>query len=169
MENPTTTGLTNQLNADATACGSAEITVTNAQGLSTTGYVREPNQGQWVLIGSGVNAVGPVSGVGTYDSYYTSGGAHFFSKTAGRYKLDEIMDDTYINASTCQGVPSGWPPEIQIAETDPDFYVPYDPATSFRVPGGGQYCYCIKLIPAWGGNTFCYGFAHGLTLYEWQC
>lgn len=47
LDSATTTGLTNTLNADASACGSATITVTDACSRSTTGYVR-CTTGQWV-------------------------------------------------------------------------------------------------------------------------
>lgn len=52
LDNATTTGLTNTLNADATACGSATITVTGCDETVITGYVRGTT-GQWVLIYDG--------------------------------------------------------------------------------------------------------------------
>jgi hypothetical protein len=44
-----TTGLSNTLNADGTACGAATITVTDNDGSSVAGYVR-CTVGKWVLI-----------------------------------------------------------------------------------------------------------------------
>lgn len=48
LDNATTTGLTNTLNADGTACGLATITVTGCEETSATGYVR-CTTGVWVL------------------------------------------------------------------------------------------------------------------------
>lgn len=47
MTDATTTGLTNTLNADATACGTATITITDDCGTSLTEYVR-CTTGQWI-------------------------------------------------------------------------------------------------------------------------
>lgn len=47
LDSAITTGLNNVLNADGTACGSAEITVTGCDGTTTVGYVR-CTTGQWV-------------------------------------------------------------------------------------------------------------------------
>jgi hypothetical protein len=49
LDNATTTGLTNTLNADDTACGSAEITVTGCGGKPVTGYVR-CTTGVWLTV-----------------------------------------------------------------------------------------------------------------------
>ena len=48
LDNAVTTGLTNTLNADATACGTATITVTGCGSTVVTGYVR-CTTGQWVV------------------------------------------------------------------------------------------------------------------------
>jgi len=52
LDNETTTGLTNTLNADDTACGSATITVTGCDDTSVTGYVRCTTGawGDWVVL-----------------------------------------------------------------------------------------------------------------------
>lgn len=50
LDNATTVGLTNTLNADATACGTATITVTGCDGTVVIGYVR-CTTGQWVSQG----------------------------------------------------------------------------------------------------------------------
>ena len=47
LDNPTTTGLTNTLNASSTACGTATVTVTGCGSTSVTGYVR-CTTGKWV-------------------------------------------------------------------------------------------------------------------------
>lgn len=45
-----TSGVTNTLNASASACGNAEITVTDPSGEDTTGYVRCTDASRWVLV-----------------------------------------------------------------------------------------------------------------------
>lgn len=47
LDDAQTAGLTNTLNADASACGTAEITVVDACGYDVTGYVRCPDSGNW--------------------------------------------------------------------------------------------------------------------------
>jgi hypothetical protein len=52
-----TTGLTNTLIADDTACGAATITVTGCGGQIVTGHVRCTADSQWVLKGTGCNSI----------------------------------------------------------------------------------------------------------------
>jgi hypothetical protein len=49
LDESITTGLTNTLNSNGTSCGSAEITVTDCVGNTTTKYIRG-TEGQWVQI-----------------------------------------------------------------------------------------------------------------------
>ena len=61
LDNAITTGLTNTLNADATACGLATITITGCDGTVITGYVR-CTTGQWVSCGSLFGSCQPFPG-----------------------------------------------------------------------------------------------------------
>ncbi|HKJ33879.1 MAG TPA: RHS repeat-associated core domain-containing protein, partial [Balneolales bacterium] len=54
LTNTTTNGLTNALNADATACGRATILVTDANGKTALGYVK-CTTGQWLNCGTGID------------------------------------------------------------------------------------------------------------------
>jgi hypothetical protein len=163
MENPTTTGLTNQLNADGTACGVAEITVTNAQGLSATGYVRA-TYGSWVQIATGAGAVGYISGVGACIAFcgnQSATGAYggTWELVVGKYKLREKWSFVELSL-TC---PVANEVEVEVAQ-------PTD---------------CGTLEPGWGGQGIFPCCVQGVytptryaafylregdkILYEWQC
>jgi len=76
LTNATTTGLTNTLNADATACGSATITITDDCGTVATGYVR-CTTGGWALD----EVICSSTGCG-----YASGWFGHYSVPDGKYK-----------------------------------------------------------------------------------
>ena len=63
---PVTSGRTNVLSADNTACGSATITVVDGCGQSTVGYVREEDNSQWGVIAGNVCLL---SGAASWSSY----------------------------------------------------------------------------------------------------
>jgi len=88
LTNAETLGLSNTLSADGTACGSADITVTDGCGSTATGYVREPTNGQWVASGNGEGLEAcKVSGAqqGTIGAFYyrVGGGA------TGKYRQQQ--------------------------------------------------------------------------------
>ena len=58
LDNAVTTGLTNTLNADATACGTATITITGCGSTTVTGYVR-CTTGTWALKADACPSPGP--------------------------------------------------------------------------------------------------------------
>lgn len=108
LDNATTTGLTNTLNADGTACGSATITVTDTCSGSATGYVR-CTTGQWVDNGAGCTVPGP------YTSKDTGGGSSaIYKRLLGKdwvwqtikvaYATGDSGDcPSYCNYDTCTG------------------------------------------------------------------
>lgn len=99
LDNAKTTGFTNTLNADNTACGSATITVTGCDGTSITGYVR-CTTGQWTLINNDVNQACTLTGAAT------SQRSSFVERIEGKYKQFEHLAGTLYDGS-CDGSCSG--------------------------------------------------------------
>ena len=101
LANPTTVGLTNTLSADATACGTATVTVTGCDGAVVTGYVR-CTTGQWVLQPlttawpygpSPVNTIiGKYKLTGSIQSCYSVGGSTYYT-----YAQCEASFNSYFN------------------------------------------------------------------------
>jgi len=83
LDSSTTTGLTNTLYADDTACGSATITVTGCDGTSIEGSLRS-TYGTWVITG-----VCPSSGIGG------AGGCQTVVTILGKYKYSESRCCTF--------------------------------------------------------------------------
>ena len=75
LDNATTVGLTNTLNADATACGSAEITVTGCDGTVVTGYVR-CTTGAWIETN---RCIGTCAGGVSFSCYMTVGKKQYWN------------------------------------------------------------------------------------------
>jgi hypothetical protein len=164
LENSTTTGLTNQLNADGTACGVAEITVINAQGLSTVGYVREPNQGQWVSIGTGVAAQGYVSGVGVCVGFcgnQNATGAYggIWELAVGKYKLRERW--SFVELSLTCPVAD----EVEVEVAQPTNCGTLEPGWG----GQGTFPCCVEGTYVPTRYAAFYLKAGDKNLYEWQC
>ncbi len=80
LDNAKTTGFTNTLNADNTACGSTTITVTGCDGTVATGYVR-CTTGQWGTAQSGCI----LSGTPDTHSFNENSGILVMTKTQGKY------------------------------------------------------------------------------------
>ena len=99
LDDATTTGLTNTLNADGTACGTATITVTGCDGTVATGYVR-CTTGQWTLIDNDVNQVCTLTGA------CTSQTSSFIERVEGKYKQWEHIAGTLYQGN-CDGSCAG--------------------------------------------------------------
>jgi len=84
-----TTGLTNTLIADDTACGTATITVTGCVGPPAVGYVR-CSTGGWTLIESCTDSIG------------SSGGACHNYLTTGKYRHYNVFVGS-AHVQDCQG------------------------------------------------------------------
>jgi hypothetical protein len=95
LDSASTSGLTNGLNASASACGVAYVTITDSCGNTATCAVRCPDSGSWVLIASGASAYCACSG--THD--YQSGSSYYKSCREYRQRVDR-QASTY-GSSTC--------------------------------------------------------------------
>ena len=158
LDNETTTSRQNTLNAGASACGTATITVTDDCGDEITGYVR-CTYGEWILKSNDCQ----LSGVGTYlgasyPSYYyelISGNKKQLQTTykswAGScYFLTEEACETWCSTQN----------EVDCGADAPDNCIDHDnefPANCFVYSG------CPDL---WSGECFC---VYSLSYYEWEC
>ena len=141
LDNATTEGLTNTLNADGSACGSATITVTGCDGTVATGYVR-CTTGTWT---SWIYTCGSDVGNQAYGNcYITSGPGRY-------YYIDQIA------CSQCTGPVCSM--LFSRAEYDNCWYwsasEPYDCTT------GCSSTYC--------GTPDCHRIVSGNKRKEWVC
>lgn len=152
LDYSTTTGLSNILRADATACGSATITVTGCDGVSVTGYVRCNEASSWQYQDTGciVNTTGWLDAAdGDCNLYF---GGEFI---VGKYKqLNTVHFKTAANEAECNSV--GIP--------------------IFGDPPGTNPCLCLAahFNVCWfhyGTGCNYWGFLHhySRTYYEWKC
>jgi hypothetical protein len=101
LDQPETTELSNQLNADSTACGSAEITVTDNDGVPVTGSVREPNDSysKWIEQPELENTC-PEPGVAT-SSEWAWGATRIVGKIKIREEAVQGQDCRYSSGCDC--------------------------------------------------------------------
>ena len=167
------------------SCGSATITVTDAEGSTVSGSVRNVDEGQWVQIEfepvfDGVSA-------DTVDAYTPFGVGAEFTKIEGKYKQEEVINEYRHNYGTCLGEPDPPCGKLYAPECHPD------PGTMYLLSPDGTYCksllgstaegefsccwrvtqpnyeYCQNThgVPDWG-DVRCYT-AGSKRLFEWQC
>lgn len=150
----TTTDRTNTLSADATACGTATITVTDACGTEITGYVR-CTTGTWVQKSSTCG----LTGTGTV---YTSGCTDdlCYELISGYQKQEHGLDKTesWAPGKTCENAARG----------------PGEWITNCEAGVGGSCDECISVVAV----CTCIDLGEGLlrcwttqtlTYYEWEC
>jgi hypothetical protein len=140
-----TTGLSNTLNADGTACGAATITVTDACGDTATGYVRCTKGSAWVqqCTDSGSRCAGDVS----QTFYEYPDGQTRLTLTVGCQFCSAECECTYY---TCGGYTAYVPTEHD--------GICYNPTYGNK---NGRCSDCTE------GNCECY--IVGITVDKWEC
>ena len=163
----TTTGRSNTLNADGTACGSATITVTDVCSDSDTGYVR-CTSGQWVLK---TDDVCVLSGTGTliqdYGTYWD------YEFVQGNKKQWQRTSRTVSGGITCADLEANWsgPPNYYWEKCTEQSGVSQScdgtatPCTNCIGITQLPLCTCIESA---GPSYICYCL-FDLKYYEWEC
>jgi hypothetical protein len=154
-----TEGLSNTLNADDIACGSAEIKVTDGFGDIVIGYVRCLS-GKWVSLGNDCDYPG--------DGTYTWTGFYTFYRIVGKYKQ---LTDYWLRASgagACgYNVLGDSPPcDIECVYFDCSIFGAGHEKTC---RSGDVYCYHTAGCPAGKADAYDWMKTSGHVLYEWVC
>ena len=148
-----TEGLSNTLNADDTACGSATITVTDGPGDVAIGYVRCAS-GYWVLKGHYCGLSG------MFDEQFQSGNWPAFRKTVGNQRQEQYIHSmTY--AGGCAGVDCSTVCDTYGYETEGECIFVYTP-----------WCDCYEGGHPIYGGTPGYGYCqvtYDLYYNKWEC
>lgn len=156
LDNAQTVGVSNTLNADAVACGSATVTVTDDCG-SVTGYVR-CTTGAWTLQAWSC----PIPGA------WTSHVGGSFERISGQYKVIQVVAACYglgagescDNIGGCNG-----------KGTCNDYTECIDWLCSDVNAGWyncADWCCGLGAVDCSSASGFCYDNA-SLTLYKWTC
>jgi len=167
LDEVTTTGLTNTLNADASACGSATITVTGCDSKVAIGYVR-CTTGQWVIIEKLSEGDSACIGVGA--PFWLSG--TWWAGIGDKYKVEESIELTHVHGyspnNLCPGECTPYCSELHPCETCLGVSCaqlgPITPLGNFPC------CYDIypEYDPLYRYYTYCYRVYERI-LYEWKC
>ncbi len=183
LDHSITVGLSNTLNADNTACGSAEITVTDKCGQTVTGYIRETDNSHWQAQAGEVNQCKLAGGTG---SWYQSG-----SPAPLRRRVDVIVGNrkmhVLVNAasSTTGGCPgktcenanygSGYTKCSDYCEFKAPVIGCIECATGYNPPGwsvlGPWNCLGRDIVDC-GDDTWQYvhcAFTERITNFIWVC
>jgi len=166
LEHAETDGVGNVLHADATACGSATITVTGCDGQSAIGYVR-CTTGQWVF----KSYAGVLSGDGI--CYYSIPGQADYERIEGNKKQQQRVVDS--GASAYYGC---WDPNTNCEALGGEYgcegCIPWDCVDLYHTGYCGDCCcYDAEVAdPCGGAGTRRYGYCIKISryrYYEWEC
>lgn len=147
----------NRLQADATACGSATITVTDKCGVSATGYIRCNNGSEWIPKGNTCGLPG------AYDSYVWTGTYDFTKISGNKKQLQSCSYSGYFDPTPCAPDCNGAVFESTGWCNNWGFE-----AEGYCISFAGIWCACQEGII--GGNKMCDAIRTlSLSYSEWEC
>lgn len=173
LDSAQTAGLTNTLNADGTACGSALITVTPTSGacsgVPATGAVR-CTTGKWVLLYSSYQDPMTEAWNG-YDNVSYSSGTWTFDKTIGIHKAYETITGFAGGQPSCTsaGYPYNYQYATRVAPLDCGYYIPGDEYNLVFNNSSPFWCCRVEVLWPYGPATYYYTYSKSFAQWEWQC